>query len=429
VVNAPVAAAAGQMVCPLQTQFTELEEPTGWLVGTLPADMPEQVRISGNVTVLTPRGPEFVEVARLVQRGEGRVTAEQMQVAEQGYELPRTDGGTVRETRGLWIQTAQTDSREEIDTMIERSSRARLNVLFPDIFYRNSFLGRSDVMPTADRVEEGFDPLQYMTDEAHEAGIEMHPWFCINYRTPAFTEWFEETYGEDVRFYDEDGEIEPLAVDLHRKSYRDFLVDLMVGVAEDYDVDGIHLDYIRTRGRCYCEDCAVEFEAQFDTPITEGTDEQWVEWNRQAIADIVERTAEGVAEVNPDAIISAAVFSSLEGGAAQGQHPAKWVAEGWVDLIIPMDYSIQSLQVRANERRFLEALEDDDKLATGLSIYQAGESGSTPRDPELVREQINMVRSMGIHGYVLFSLVHLDGGLVEMMREDVNEEPAVPHFR
>jgi uncharacterized lipoprotein YddW (UPF0748 family) len=313
--------------------------------------------------------------------------------------------------------------------MVERASRARLNVLFPDIFYRNSFLGRSDVMPTADRLEEGFDALQYMTDESHEVGIEMHPWFCINYRTPAFTEWFEETYGKDVRFYTEEGEVEPLAVDVHREEYRDFVVDLMVGVAEDYDVDGIHLDYIRTRGRCFCDECAVEFEQQFDTPISEGTDEQWVEWNRQAIGDIVKRTAEGVAEVKEDAIISAAVFSSLEGGAAQGQHPAKWAAEGWVDLIIPMDYSMQSLQVRANEREFLEALEDEDKLAAGLSVYVRTPEGGRPREPALVREQINMIRSMGIRGYVLFSLLNLSDAQIEMLREDVNAEEAVPFFR
>jgi len=261
------------------------------------------------------------------------------------------------------------------------------------------------------------------------AGMEMHPWFAVNYRNPEFTEWFEETYGEDVRFYNEAGEVEPLTVDLHREAYRDFLVNLMVGVARDYDVDGIHLDYIRTRGRCYCEDCRREFQEQFGVPLTEATDEQWVEWNRRAVNDIVQRTAEGVEEVNPDAIISAAVFAGIEGGAAQGQDPAGWAAEGWVDVIMPMDYSMQSLEVLANERRFLAALEDDSKLATGLSIYQRSGDGAESRDPELVREQINMVRSMGIHGYVLFSLMHMSDAQIEMMREGVNEEEAVPYFR
>ncbi|MGI5818798.1 MAG: glycoside hydrolase family 10 protein [Armatimonadota bacterium] len=429
VVNAPLVVHAGDTVCVLETQWGALSEPTGWLAGTLPDEVPAEVTISGQVVALGPDGAEITEIDETVQRGAGRVSADQMRVAELGYELPRTDDGTVRETRGLWVGTGQVLDREGIDLMVERASQARLNVLLPDIFYRNTLLARSELMPISDRVAEGFDPLAYMIERAHEAGIEMHPWFCINYRSPAFSEWFEETYGEDVRMYDVDGEVVELAVDVHREAYRDFVVDLVVGVARDYDVDGIHLDYIRTRGRCFCEYCRVEFEEQVGVPLTEATDEQWIEWQREAIGEIVRRTGEAVHAVRPDAIVSAAVFSSETGGASQGQDPVRWAREGWVDLVIPMDYSMQSLEVRANERRFLDALDDGGVLCTGLSIYQSSGGRSAPRSPELVREQIEMVRAMGIRGYALFSLSHLSDEQIEMLGGDVNAEEAVPFFR
>jgi len=82
----------------------------------------------------------------------------------------------------------------------------------------------------------------------------------------------------------------------------------------------------------------------------------------QAIGDIVRRTAEGVREASGDAVMSAAVFSNMRGGALQGQDPDGWASEGWMDVIIPMDYQMQSLQVRADERRFLETLYEDEHL-------------------------------------------------------------------
>jgi hypothetical protein len=90
---------------------------------------------------------------------------------------------------------------------------------------------------------------------------------------------------------------------------------------------------------------------------------------------------------------------------------------------------MQSLQVRANERRFLEALDDDDSLVTGLSLYQRSGSQTSSRPAELVREQIELVRSMGIHGYCLFAFGHFSDEQLDLLRDEVNTEEAVPFFR
>jgi hypothetical protein len=51
------------------------------------------------------------------------------------------------------------------------------------------------------------------------------------------------------------------------------------------------------------------------------------------------------------------------------------------------------------------------------------------RPPQLVREQIELVRRLGIHGYCLFAYSHLSDEQLRMIRKDVNAEPAVPYFR
>ncbi len=430
VLNCPATIEAQGWQAELTPNMDYLHIPTGWSAAQLPdGAVAEQVTARATVSAMTPDGPVTREVTGTFAKGTGRVTAEEMQIAEQGYELPRNAEGMIRETRALWIGPKDIMTREGVETLVAHAKEAGLNVLIPDIFVRSTFVARSDLFPMAEGVEEGLDPVAYLIEKAHEAGLEVHPWFCVTYRDSGFRKWFEENRDANVDMIDQDGEVRKLGADVHRPEYRDFIVDLMVGVARDYEVDGIHHDYIRTMGQCYCDKCRAEFQAQFGKPLTDATDEEWIAWQRQAVGEIVERVAAGVREVRPGAKLSAAVFSNLASGAAQGQDPAEWARQGWIDLVIPMDYQMQTLVVRDNEKQFLNALDDDDQLVTGLSLYMRSGAETTSRPPELVREQIELVRGMGIHGYCLFVHGHLSDEIIEMLKTDINSEPAVPYFR
>jgi len=61
-------------------------------------------------------------------------------------------------------------------------------------------------------------------------------------------------------------------------------------------------------------------------------------------------------------------------------------------------------------------MKDDRKLATGISIYVRSGSKVSSREPELVLEQIAMVRSMGIRGFCMFSYDHLSDAILEALR-------------
>jgi uncharacterized lipoprotein YddW (UPF0748 family) len=429
VVNAPLVAASGDWRTVLTTSWTPLNEPTGWMVGTLPAALPEALTVTGTVTVATPAGLQQREVSVCFPHGTGLVGDDEFKIATQGYQMPRNAAGLVRETRGIWVSTSDIATAADIDQLVDRCQSAGLNTIIPDIFVRNTFVATSKLMPTADSVGKYFDPLRYLIEKAHAARFEVHPWFCVTYRDRHFRRWFTDKFGTSVDMLDKDGKVIDLGADVHRPEYRQFIVDLMVGVARDYPVDGIHLDYIRSMDCCFCNACKKEFAQQYAKPLTEATEDDWVRWQRQAIGDIVDRTAKGVRQARPDAKMSAAVFANLKGGASQGQDPAAWAQAGWMDVIIPMDYQMQALQVRANERQFLAALTNDDQLVTGLSLYMRAGGAVSSRPPELVMQQIELVRRMGIRGYCLFAYSHLSEPQLKMLRERINTEPAVPYFR
>ena len=429
VVGASIGATAGDWNMKLDTHWGLLDEPTGWMCGHLPRVVPQRITFSATVAVRTPEKLEDREVTATFRRGDGQVGREAFDVAEAGYQLPRDAAGTIRETRAIWVSSSDVLTPENVDGLVERCRQARLNTLVVSIFVRNSLVAKSDLMPMGKNVAEGFDPLGYLIEKARAADIEVHPWFCATYRDRHFRSWFHQQRGVNVDMIDKSGKPISLGADVHRPEYRDFMVDLMVGVARDYPVDGIHLDYIRTMGRCYCDKCRREFAEEYAKPLGEATDEEWVAWQRGAIGEIVRRTAQGVRPVRPEAIMSAAVFSNMSSGASQGQDPGGWANAGWIDVVMPMDYQMQTLYVRSNERAFLAALDDDHKLATGLSLYMRSGSEVMSRPPDLVRQQIELLRRMGIHGYCLFAFSHLSDEQSAIIRDELNSESAVPYFR
>jgi len=315
------------------------------------------------------------------------------------------------------------------DGMIEYSwdaPKARVWLRFAMVTGSDKLLATSELWPERNEVPEGYDPLGYLIQKAHEVGIEVHPWFSVMYRRQGFRNRFPV----DINIRNRDGSIVSSGADVHRPEFRDYMVSVMLDVAKNYEIDGILLDYIRIMTECYCDKCQAEFEAQFGKPLAEATDEERIAWHRQAVGDIVRRAHEGLAEIRPQAKLWASIFATMSAGALQGQDGATWAAEGWLDVVTPMDYKVQTVDLMASERQWQEAVADNDRLAPALSLYlHSGNAGAVPRTPELVAEQITALRVMGIHGYALFRYGLMSDELLEKLQTEVNTEPAVPYFR
>jgi hypothetical protein len=68
-------------------------------------------------------------------------------------------------------------------------------------------------------------------------------------------------------------------------------------------------------------------------------------------------------------------------------------------------------------------------LAIRYEVLKTAPVLLTSRLVDVLREQIGMIRTMGIHGYCLFAYSHLDDAQVKMLTEEINREPAVPYYR
>lgn len=100
-----------------------------------------------------------------------------------------------------------------------------------------SYLGYTD---------PGYDPLAFAVEEAHKRGLEIHAWFNTFQTSSTTTGSPAEAHPEWVCT---DGNGSPMGssrcLSPGLKAVRDYTVSLVAEIVSNYDVDGVHFDYVR----------------------------------------------------------------------------------------------------------------------------------------------------------------------------------------
>ena len=150
--------------------------------------------------------------------------------------------------RGLWVDTASFVTKEKADQLLEKCERAKINVLLPSVMVHGSVMHKSSHYTHNVVANDKFDPLAYLIEKAHAHGMQVHPWYCVYYEgakglEPGKPEWL--CTDMDGKRMDETYFLSPQVPGVN---------DYLLSVIKDglaYDIDGIHLDYIRYFGACY----------------------------------------------------------------------------------------------------------------------------------------------------------------------------------
>lgn len=89
----------------------------------------------------------------------------------------------------------------------------------------------------------GYDALKFVIDECHKRGMELHAWVV----TMPVGKWngygcsqLRKEHGDMLKKIGADGYLNP-----ENPRTGDYLADICDEIVRNYDVDGIHLDYIR----------------------------------------------------------------------------------------------------------------------------------------------------------------------------------------
>ena len=354
------------------------------------------------------------------------------------------------EIRGIWIHTYRPQNWDEVMGKIKR---AGLNSVFVRVARGVNALYPSKILPmdgwAADAWKNGAgtDELKAAIDAAHRNGLEFHAW-KVNFNASAGMRagagpaaLYQQMKADDRLARDVNG-VQTAALNPGDPRNRQLEFDSMMEILDNYDIDGLHFDYIRYTeiggdGKenfdfDYGDISRREFEKSRGITVKNWPADvfagalktDYEDWERGNINDLVERVYNATKARRPRVQVSAAVWrANRKYRAGIKQDWTLWARKGWLDFVVPMDYS-------ADATRFSSDMDEQISNIAGQIPFAAGIGTYLQKSPADVVHQIEIARAKGADGTVLFAYNddNIDA-ILDLLAEEVNLAPAVPSYR
>ena len=334
------------------------------------------------------------------------------------------------EYRAVWLTVIEnldwprTQVRSEADIRVQKQeligildSLSMLNVncvmlqtrVRGDVIYPSAIEPFSKALTNVSGGNPGYDPLAFAIDECHKRGMQLHAWVVA---LPLGSAQYVKEQGRKAlknrkpslcRLYKGSWYMEP-----GRPGTADYLCDLVSEIVSGYNVDGIHLDYIRypDRPNGYPDG---NLHSRYGRGLSLG------DWRRSNITEIVRRVYGTVKALKPWVMVSCAplgkhddltAYSSLGWNArcTVFQDAQEWMREGIMDALFPMLY------FKGND--FYPFVLDWNEnicsrhIAPGMGTYRLLPQYGDWDAVELQRQMLT-TRSAGAAGTVMFRTRHL----------------------
>lgn len=302
-------------------------------------------------------------------------------------------------------------NREEIDATIDACKAIKATDLFVQVRKFDDAYYNSDFVPKAKEIDKDFDPLAYGLKKAKENHIKFHAWFVIcRISNNSYKENLSE---EHIGFLDAKlkGDLvyeNSVYIDPSNADARKYICRVIKEVIDKYDVDGVHLDYIRysDQDSGYSEHSKSVYTSETGSVIYSGID--FDNFRRKQINNLVKEinnTVKGSKDGNK-IILSAAFitwgnFSDYNKTAAYTrgfQDWSYWISKKLIDVGIPMLYKREHVVVQAADyRAWLSG------MTTAASTRNLAVAVSSQLNyPKNVVSQIKLAEKAGC-GWVIFA--------------------------
>ncbi len=328
------------------------------------------------------------------------------------------------ELRGVWVTYMTLDTENEkdkeaafksrIESVIEDMKSSNLNTMivqvrpFSDALYKSRYYPWSHILTGTQGKDPGFDPLEYITDTAHENDIKVHAW--INPYRISTANTPSELSDNNPYVKDNDIGVEVNGA-LYMNPASDKAIELITKgaaeIAENYDVDGIQFDdyfYPPDCGDFDSEDYA-EYCKSTDTPLS------LEDFRKDNVNKLISSVYKAVHKAGKNIMFGVSPQGNLSNNDKLYADVKKWCEEkGYIDYICPQVYfslDNPALTYEDGLRDWLELKPHDDlSMYVGLPAYKAGtdaDSGTWLDNSDILRTEIEILREKGADGFMLYS--------------------------
>ncbi len=280
-----------------------------------------------------------------------------------------------------------------------------------DVIYPSAIEPFSHVLTGVSGKNPGYDPLAFAIEECHKRGIQLHAWIVTlplgkvehvrrlgRYSLPSKNGALCTRY--NGAWYMEPGNPETA----------DYITSLVKEIVQNYDVDGIHLDYVR-----YPD--TVEGYPDAALYRKHGKGISLAAWRRSNITNIASSVYSAVKQLKPWVRVSCAPlgkYNNLTRYSSYGwdayntvyQDAQGWLRDGIMDILFPMLYF--------NGNNFYPFVRDwcensnGRHIVPGIGIYRLSpQHGGWPGIE--IERQMHTSRMAAADGVMMFRTAHLVG--------------------
>ena len=258
--------------------------------------------------------------------------------------------------RALWVDAFHPGikSAAQIEKLVADAKRANVNTLMVQVRKRGDAYFNKSIEPRASDIQGpiDFDPLAYLVRLAHSATprIEVHAWMNVYFTGQSSLVY--AMHGQDWGNRTNDGVtggfLDPGVPEVAIYTHRVFM-----DVVRNYDIDGIHLDFVRYPGSTWGYSAAsiALYRMETGAPRAPGpADPKWQAWRRARVTAFVRDLSHEIKLEKPQLKLSGALICYGGGPAdASGwgltsaytsvfQDWRSWLLNGYLDFGVPMNY-------------------------------------------------------------------------------------------
>ncbi|MBE9140764.1 family 10 glycosylhydrolase [Nodosilinea sp. LEGE 07088] len=367
------------------------------------------------------------------------------------------------EIRAVWLDRGtivRARSPEGLSDVFDKLAAAGINTVFFETVNAGYTIYPSQVAPEQNPLTRSWDPLAAAVELAHERDMTLHAWVWVfatgnqrhnrllnqpaDYPGPVLSRHPDWAGYDNVGNRIPRGQDKPF-LDPANPQVRSYLTRLMTEIVTEYDVDGLHLDYIRypfqdpgaNRTYGYGEVARWRFQSisgvdpleispRPDRSLDRNQQiqqqilwDRWTDFRMQQVTSFVETLSSALRRQRPGLVMSAAVFANPEHDRLQRiqQDWGTWARANYLDWIVLMSYAGDTSRF---ERLILPWLVDESFGSTlvipGIRLLNLSDAATL--------DQMQASRDLPTPGYALFAANDLNAELSAVLAQ--TQESASP---
>lgn len=346
---------------------------------------------------------------------------------------------SVGEMRAVWVPFMTLDMkgtdyseqafRDKFDNIIQKAKACGINTLIVhvrshgDAMYPSQYFPWSHLLTGTQGKDPGYDPLKYMVEAAHAAGMQFHAWLNpLRIRangTPSelaaenpYITWRKDEGKENDNWVLDQGEdkyYNPAVPQVRQR-----IIDGVKEIVQNYAVDAIHFDdyFYPTSEASYDQS---SYDA-YCAGLAEGAKPlSLLDWRTTNINALITGVYSAIKEVNSQVQFGISPQGNISNDVGMGADVHTWGSiKGYVDYLCPQIYSnfdhpLLPFNETADQWKELVTCQDV-KLYFGLAVYKAGsdaDEGTWQKANDILKKQIEYGRSLDVDGFMLYSWDYL----------------------